>query len=444
MKLDRLFPFIAAGSIVAAGFLVGSNVTFATHDIMNERASAQRLQERIIELSQFGMNAGGGTDRYAYSDADIEGRRYIKGLMEAAGLDVRIDAGGNIIGHRDGTDNGLPVIMFGSHTDSVPDGGNYDGDVGVMTSIEVIEMLNDANLVTRHPLEVIDFSNEEGGLVGSMVLTGKIRAETWDEVSHSGLTLAEGTRRLGGDPDNAAAARYDPADLKAFVELHIEQGGFLHEEGINIGVVEGIVGIHWRDVIIEGIANHGGTTPMDRRNDALVSAAELILAVNRIALETEGRQVATVGRIRAFPGAPNVVPGRVEMSLEIRDLDMAKMESVFEEIELAAQHIAAEHGTPISFRMDETHSEPTLTDPAISALIAESAEGLDLSVKWMPSGAGHDAQDMATITPTGMIFVPSRDGISHSPQEFTAAEDMANGADVLLRTILKIDDSWHH
>lgn len=408
-------------------------------DIDDIRANAARLESRIMHLSQFGKNENGGTDRYAYTQADVDGRAYVIELMKAAGLDVRIDAGANIIGRRAGTDNDLPVIMFGSHTDSVPDGGNYDGDVGVMTSIEAIELLNEAGHTTKHPLEVISFSNEEGGLVGSMVLTGKMRPDAWNEVSQSGLTLAEGTRKLGGDPEHAAHAKYDPKKLKAFVEVHIEQGGFLDEEGINIGVVEGIVGIHWRWVTIEGFANHGGTTPMNKRNDALVSASELVLAINRIALNTPGRQVATVGRIQAFPGAPNVVPGRVEMSLEIRDLDLDKMERVFAMIEDEANKIAEKYQTPISFRMDETHSTPTPTNPAVRKIIANAAESLGLSTKYMPSGAGHDAQDMATITPTGMIFVPSRNGISHSPNEYTTPQDMANGADVLLRTILALD-----
>lgn len=392
-----------------------------------------------MELSKFGKNSTGGTSRVAYSDADIEGRNYIKSLMTKAGLTVRVDEAGNIIGSRAGLDPSLPIIMFGSHTDSVPDGGNYDGDVGVMAAIEVIELLNEAKITTRHPLEVIDFTDEEGGLVGSLSLTGRLKPESLSHVSHSGYTIAEGIDRLGGDHKNLAKAKYSKGDLKAFIEVHIEQGGFLDADGINIGVVEGIVGIHWWDVTIEGFANHAGTTPMDKRQDAMVAAAHLTLAINDVGLNTPGRQVATVGRIKAEPGAPNVIPGKVIMSLEIRDLDLKKMESVFKDIKVRGHDIALKTGTKISYKKIEIASEPAPTDVNIRKIIENGAKELGLSYKYMPSGAGHDAQDMVHIAPTGMIFVPSRAGISHAPKEYTSPQDMANGADVLIKTILNID-----
>ncbi len=409
------------------------------NDLGDVRASAERIEARIAALSEFGKNADGGVDRVAYTDADIGGRAYIVSLMEEAGLAVRIDAGGNIIGRRAGSDPALPVIMFGSHTDSVPGGGNYDGDVGVLSSIEAVELFNEAGIRTRHTLEVIDFSNEEGGLVGSMALTGAIRPATLAVTSQSGLTIADGIDRIGGDQSRIAEAVYAPGDLAAFIEVHIEQGAILDEEGVNIGVVTGIVGIRWWDVTITGFANHAGTTPMDRRRDAMVAAAKLTLAINRAALDTPGRQVATVGRIRAEPGAPNVIPGRVVMSLEIRDLDLAKMDTIFAMVEAAAEAIATETGTTIQFNPIDTDSVPELTDARVQAVIAGAAAELGLSYKLMPSGAGHDAQDIATIAPTGMIFVPSKGGVSHSPKEFTAPRDMANGADVLARAILAID-----
>ena len=360
-------------------------------------------------------------------------------LLGCAGLEGLIAAGGNSIGRRAGADPALPFIMFGSHTDSVPGGGNYDGDVGVLSSIEAVELFNEAGIRTRHTLEVIDFSNEEGGLVGSMALTGKIRPETLAVTSQSGLTIADGIDRIGGDHSRIAEAVYAPGDLAAFIEVHIEQGAILDEEGVNIGVVTGIVGIRWWDVTITGFANHAGTTPMDRRRDAMVAAAKRTLAINRAALDTPGRQVATVGRIRAEPGAPNVIPGRVVMSLEIRDLDLAKMDTIFAMVEAAAEAIATETGTTIQFNPIDTDSVHELTDARVQAVTAGAAAELGLSHKLMPSGAGHDAQDIATIAPTGMIFVPSRGGVSHSPKEFTAPRDMANGADVLARAILAID-----
>lgn len=403
------------------------------------RADADRIQTRIEALSRFGANPEGGVSRVAFSDADIAAREWLVGLMKQAGLEVRIDAAGNVIGRRLGRDKELPPILFGSHIDSVPGGGNYDGDVGVIGAVEVIELLNEHGIETRHPLEVVSFTDEEGGLTGSRAMIGKLTAEAMDVVTHSGLTVREGIRRVGGDPERIETAARTPGDLKAFIELHIEQGAVLDEVGIDIGVVEGIVGIRWWDVTVRGKANHAGTTPMDRRHDALVSAAELVLAVNRIANELDGRQVATVGRIQAFPGAPNVIPGRVEMSLEIRDLDAGRMQQVFERIQAEASGIAEARGTSIDFAQLDVASAPAPTDPAMRAIIESAAGQLGLSTLRMPSGAGHDAQDLARIAPTGMIFVPSVGGISHAPDEFTRPEDMANGASVLLHTVLAVD-----
>jgi len=435
MNLSKFFFFTL---FIILFFGVPTSGHAQTNKVPN--ANPDRIEKRILDLSKFGKNASGGTSRVAYSDSDVLGRNYIKSLMVNAGLKVRVDQAGNIIGRREGLNPSLPIIMFGSHTDSVPDGGNYDGDVGVMTSIEVIEILNLANITTQHPLEVIDFTDEEGGLVGSLSLTGRLKSEALDLKSHSGFTIAEGIDRLGGDHKNLANAKYSKDQLKAFIEVHIEQGGFLDAEGINIGVVEGIVGIHWWDVIIEGFANHAGTTPMDKRQDAMITAAKMILAINDVGLNTPGRQVATVGRIKAEPGAPNVIPGRVIMSLEIRDLDLSKMEIIFEDIKARLLAIAEDTNTKVRFEKIEIASEPAPTDIRIRKIIEASAKKLGLSYKYMPSGAGHDAQDMVHIAPTGMIFVPSRDGISHSPKEYTSPQDMANGADVLVETILNIDN----
>jgi N-carbamoyl-L-amino-acid hydrolase len=207
--------------------------------------------------------------------------------------------------------------MTGSHIDSVPQGGNYDGDVGVLGAIEVAELLGKHAIATRYPFEFVVFTDEEGGTVGSQAMAGRVSPAALDIQSHSGLSIRDGILAVGGDPARIAEARRAPGTLAAFVELHIEQGAILAESGIDIGVVEGIVGIRWWDVTVEGVANHAGTTPMNRRRDALVTAAEFTLAVNRIASTTPGTQVATVGRIQAQPGAPNVIPGRVDMSLEI-------------------------------------------------------------------------------------------------------------------------------
>lgn len=403
------------------------------------RVETQRIVQRIGELAQFGANPQGGVSRVAFSEADIAGRSYIMGLMREAGLEVRIDAAGNVIGRREGSDPDLPAIMTGSHIDSVPGGGNYDGDLGVIGAIEVAQVLHERGIRTRHPLEVVSFTDEEGGLIGSLAMTGRQQPGALDVVSHSGKTIREGIRLVGGDPDHLELARRQPGELAAYIELHIEQGAILYEESINIGVVEGIVGIRWWDVTIEGIANHAGTTPMNRRRDALLSAAELALAVNRVATSLPGRQVATVGRIRAEPGAPNVIPGRVVMSLEIRDLEAEKIQQVFDTIDSEAARIAEARHTPIRFEEIDVAVEPAPTDARMREIIAAAAAKLALTHKLMPSGAGHDAQDMAHIAPTGMIFVPSVAGISHSPEEYTLPEDMANGVNVLLQTVLAVD-----
>jgi len=428
-------------ALVLATMVLTSTSDAQSPDI---RANPDRMEQRIKELSAFGANADGGVDRVAYSEADLGGRAYIRDRMREAGLSVRIDTAGNIIGRREGSVPSLPVIMFGSHIDSVPGGGNYDGDVGVIAAIEVIHLLQENGIRTRHALEVVSFTDEEGGLVGSRAMIGEIGDTALSVVSHSGMTIGEGVRAVGGDPNRLDLAERKSGDIKAFIELHIEQGAFLDEEKIDIGVVEGIVGIRWWDVTIEGFANHAGTTPMNRRWDAMVTAAEYILAVNRVATSMPGGQVATVGRLHAEPGAPNVIPGEVVLSLEIRDLSVAKIQRVFDEIRREGERIADARFTPIRYAEIDVASPPAPTDEQMRRIIAASANDLGLSFKYMSSGAGHDAQDMALITPTGMIFVPSVKGISHSPKEFTSAEDMANGASVLYKTVLAIDSGEMH
>ena len=401
--------------------------------------NGERIQQHITALSKYGANPEGGVSRVAFSDADIAGHKYVNGLMRDAGLNIRTDAAGNMIGRREGSNPKLPAIMIGSHIDSVPSGGNYDGDVGVIGAIEVAQTLQEHGIRLKHPLEVVVFADEEGGTVGSFAMIGQLQPAALELMTHSGKTIRDGIRAIGGDPDNIRKAQRMPVELKAYVELHIEQGAILDETDVDIGVVEGIVGIRWWDVTIEGMANHAGTTPMNRRRDALLSAAEFALAVNRVATSMPGRQVATVGRIRAEPGAPNVIPGKVVLSLEIRDLDAAKMTTVYDAIHAEADRIAQARQTPFTFTQLKVSSEPAPTDPRLQRIISKAASSLNLTSRVMPSGAGHDAQEISHIAPTGMIFVPSVGGISHAPKEFTSQQDMANGANVLLQTVLAID-----
>lgn len=401
------------------------------------RVNGERLNRHLAELAAFG-HTDTGTNRLAYSDADRAGRDYVMGLMRDAGLEVRMDTGANVIGRRDGRERGLLPILLGSHIDSVPDGGNYDGDVGSLGAIECAQTLAESRTVTRHPIEVVVFSNEEGGLVGSKAMVGELGPAELDVTSRSGKTIRDGIRYLGGDPDRLATAGRSRGDVAAYLELHIEQGGTLDEAGINVGVVEGIVGIRDYEVTIEGFANHAGTTPMDRRHDALIAASQLVLAVNRVVTSVPGRQVGTVGRIQAFPGAPNVIPGRVVMTVEIRDLSAEKIDMLARQVVAKGERIATATATTVSFRL-YSENQPALTDARVQGLIARAADGLGLSHRTLPSGAGHDAQDLARIAPAGMVFVPSVGGISHSPREFSRPEDITNGANVLLQTLLAID-----
>jgi len=403
------------------------------------RVNGGRLNQRFVELAQFGRNAEGGMDRFAFSDADVESRPFLKKSMEAAGLEVHVDEAGNIFGRRQGSRPDLPPIVFGSHTDSVANGGMFDGPVGALSAIEVAQVINERKITTLHPLEVVIFTDEEGGLVGSKAVIGELTAGALQQVSHSGKTISEGITALGGNPALLENVVRSAGDIAAYIEIHIEQGRILDSEKVDVGVVEGIVGISWWNVIIEGSANHAGTTPMNLRNDALLSAAELVIAVNRVVTSVPGSQVGTVGKIRAEPGVPNVIPGKVEMSLELRDLSEDKVKALFKSIENEAMVIAEKTGTTISFSPSETSTTPSLTDPRVREAIVGSAKKLELSYKLMPSGAGHDAQSMAQIAPIGMIFIPSVDGVSHSPKEYSRPGDIENGANVLLHTILEID-----
>ena len=402
------------------------------------RVNGRRINDHLTALSKFGANPQGGVSRVAYSEADLQGRAYAISLMKAAGLDVRIDAAGNIVGARPGSEAALKPLLVGSHIDSVPRGGNYDGDVGSLSAIEVAQILRESHITLRHPLEVIVFQNEEGGTVGSQALGEGLSKAQLDVISHSGKTIREGTRLLGGDPDRLAAARREPGSIAGYFELHIEQGSRLEREHIDIGVVEGIVGILDCEVTIEGFANHAGTTPMDQRHDALLSAARFIEKVNQVVTSMPGAQVGTVGWVKAEPGAYNVVPGKVTLGLEVRDLDEQKFVGLFQRIQSEAEALGKLNQTHFRFA-EPIVNHPSLTDKAMRELIDSAARSLGFSTRSMPSGAGQDAQEIARIGPVGMIFVPSIGGISHSPKEFSRPLDIENGANVLLQAVLAFD-----
>jgi len=403
------------------------------------RINAARINGHLTELAKFGANPQGGVSRVAYSDADRDGRAYVMQLMRSAKLDVSMDTAGNIWGRRSGSVPGLKPIIFGSHIDSVPEGGNYDGDVGSLGAIEVVQTFAEQGVTTRHPLEVVVWQNEEGGLYGSHAATGVMTAQELAARSVSGKTIREGITFLGGDPTRLESSRRAKGDAACYFELHIEQGGTLDLEKIPIGIVEGIVSIARWDVTVEGFANHAGTTAMTGRRDALLSASRLVEAVNRIVTSMPGRQVATVGKIQAFPGATNVIPGRVEMTVEVRDLSSDVIQRVGQMIQDEAKKIGERSGTTFSFRTSSTPHAPALSDPAMRGYISAAARQLGLATKLLPSGAGHDAQNLALICPMGMIFIPSIGGISHSPKEYSTPGDIENGVNVLMHAVLAAD-----
>lgn len=401
------------------------------------RVDGDRVNEQLMRLAEFGKSPT-GTRRMAYTDADRQGREYIVRLMQEAGLEVRIDTAGNILGRREGTESGVPAILFGSHIDSVPNGGNYDGDVGVLSSIEAVRTLVSRNQRTRHPLEVVVFQNEEGGLIGSKLMATGLTDQELSRVANSGKTLRDGIGFLGGDVARLDDARRSPGQTLCYLELHIEQGGNLETLGKTIGVVEGIVSLRQVEVTVDGFANHAGTTPMDHRQDAMLAAAQFAVEMNRMVRAMPGRQVATVGRIAVQPGAPNVVPGQVVFSIDYRDLAVATLDRLDEQFHDIARMVEQKTGTRFSFDQSQA-SAPALMNDELKIMIAASADGLGLSTHSLPSGAGHDAQQMAKIAPTAMIFIPSRGGISHSPNEYTSPEDVVHGANTLLQTVLQVD-----
>ena len=430
---------------VAGLAALGATTSVAAQPTLQPRVNAARLRRRLEELSVFGRPAGGtfadGVSRIGYSDADVAARAWLQKQMRDASLAPRIDAAGNILANRPGSDTAAPPILFGSHIDSVRGGGNFDGDVGSIGALDVLQTLIEKNVRARHPLELVIWAAEESnygsGLNGSSMAAGQIEPDAWNRVQ-GGVRKSDALRKIGGDPDRIAEARRAPGSFHAYLELHIEQGGKLDKAGVPIGVVLGIVTIDDYDVTVRGFANHAGTTPMAERKDALVAASQVVQAVREIATSEPGAQVGTVGQMAVSPNAPNVVPGLVKMTVEFRDLSTEKVQRLGERLKKRAAEIAAATGAEIEVQFTSRH-QGAATAPAIRSVIGTVAGRLGLRHMDLPSGAGHDAQMMARLGPIGMIFVPSLAGISHSPRELSRFEDCAQGADVLLGTILELD-----
>ena len=404
----------------------------------NLRIDGDHLLARLAELAAVGSTGDGGCCRLALTDEDRAGRDLVSGWMREAGLEVRVDSIGNFFGYRAGTEDLAPV-MTGSHIDTVRTGGRYDGCFGVLGGIEAIRTLNSAGLRTRRPLVVGVFTNEEGArfapdMLGSLTYVGDLPlAEAYARTSIDGKRLEDELDRIGYR-GAAPLTLYRP---HAHVELHIEQGPILDAEGGTIGAVENVQGISWQEVNISGESNHAGTTPMRLRHDAGYCAAAIGTFLRRLARELGGNQVCTMGAVTLHPNLINVIAARATVTVDLRNTDEAALQEAENRLAAFLLQLGQDEGVLIETRR-LARFEPVIFDAGVAALISRVAARLGHACKPMTSGAGHDAQMLARICPTAMVFVPSVKGISHNPAEHTSPEHLAAGADVLLHTLLEL------
>ena len=408
---------------------------FISLEVIKLKINFERLNNRLQKLSDVGRTPEGGARRLALTDEDKAGRDLVRGWMEELNLEVSIDKIGNIFGVLKGKNNHNPIMM-GSHIDTVGNGGHLDGCLGVLAGLEVIETYIDHNITPRHDLCVAIFTNEEGArfqpdMMGSLVhADGLALKDAYEAASYDGKTLKEELERIGylGDME---CGFINPS---AFIELHIEQGPVLENENIQIGAVENVQGISWTSVTIKGQANHAGTTPMNMRIDAGYAAGLLAVKVRQIAEEIGGVQVSTVGVINPKPNLINVVPAEVQMTVDLRNVKEEKLKRSELLLKTSIDDICKSEGVTIECE-SLARFQPVKFDKKIVDVISETALEMDLTVKKMNSGAGHDAQMMARICPAAMVFVPSKDGISHNPKEHTELNDLKAGAEVLLNVV---------
>jgi N-carbamoyl-L-amino-acid hydrolase len=402
-----------------------------------------RLLADIESLAAIGDTGDGGNCRLALTDEDAGGRELVVGWMRALGLDVRVDRIGNVVATRAGAggegDRDGAAVMTGSHIDTVGTGGRYDGTLGVLAGLEVVRALDGAGVRTRRPVAVAFFTDEEGSrfppdMLGSLVYAGGMRLEdALDVVGIDGAVLGDELERIGWAGDAAVPG---PAP-HAYVELHIEQGPVLEEAGVTIGAVTGVQGISWQELTLTGQSNHAGTTPMRLRRDPVYVAAETIGFVRRLATGLGGHQVGTVGRVELHPDLVNVVAARATLTVDLRNTDGAALAHAERRLLEHVAAAAAAEGCEPAWR-ELARFEPVDFDPAVIDLVESTAERLGHSVMRLPSGAGHDAQMLARVCPTGMVFVPSRGGVSHNPNEFTEPEHLAAGVQVLAEVVAEL------
>jgi N-carbamoyl-L-amino-acid hydrolase len=397
-----------------------------------------RLQADLEELASIGRRPDHGIYRMALTEPHDEAVKWFKGRIEQAGLDLYVDGAANVHGrlHWDGK---TPSVMTGSHIDTVPGAGHLDGALGVVAGLECLRRLRELGVETRRPLEVVSFLDEEGrfgAMPGSQAIAGKLTPEAiLGAKDLDGVRFADALKERGFDPMHALRAARPAGTIDSFVELHIEQGPVLEKRGARVGVVEGISGLFKWNVCLIGVANHAGTTPMDMRQDALGGLAEIADAIPRILEENGGpKSVATIGRVALFPGAPNVVPGRCEFTLDVRDIDGEVLGRLGEAFRRAMSAIARRRSLMFEFEV-LSEIEPVRCDARVMAEIETSIRETGEGIERLPSGAAHDTQQLAAITRVGMIFVQSNAGRSHSPAEWTSWEAIEAGSNALLRTL---------
>jgi beta-ureidopropionase / N-carbamoyl-L-amino-acid hydrolase len=398
----------------------------------------QRLEQSIEDLGRIGATPRGGLTRLALTDEDKRGRDLMVRWMRDAGLRVTVDAMGNIFGERAGSAS-LPPVMMGSHIDSVPTGGKYDGQLGVLCGLEAIRALNTRGIRTRHPVTLAIFTNEEGArfqpaMIASGVMAGKIALEdAYNTRDKDGIRLVDELERIGYLGSEPCVPRL----FRAYLELHIEQGPFLEEEGLAVGVVDGIVGISWSRLTIHGVQDHAGPTPMRIRHDALVAAAEVVTGVRTIAKELGGDLVTTVGNLVVHPNIPNAIPGKITMSIDMRDPRDETLEVARRCLDAVVKAACDREG--VRGELEHYWRVPyTPFAPDVVAAVERAATAVGASFRHILSGAGHDAQYMAAIGPAGMIFVPSHDGRSHCEEEFTPMDDIEHGAATLFLAVVDL------
>jgi allantoate deiminase len=399
------------------------------------------LWRRISELAEIGKHEEGGVARLSFTSKERAAKDLVASYMQEAGLAVREDAAGNLFGRREGRDSRAPAILVGSHVDSVRNGGDFDGPLGVLGGIEVLQTMDEEGVQTERPVEVAAFTDEEGarfslGMIGSRALTGALSQEDLRHEDREGVSIAEAMREAGLNPAAVGEAASSSDSLAAYLELHIEQGKVLEGEDLPVGVVTGIAGPVWLRLFLSGEAGHAGTTPMGARRDALAAAAEVV-GIIEVEAAAAGSTVGTVGQIGARPGGINIIPGRVDLSLDLRDIDEAVRDRVEGRIRARAEEACGRRGIGLEFE-ELQRLPPAPCSEEIRATIAAACEREGIRPFSLPSGAGHDGMHVAGLCPMGMIFVRSRDGISHNPKEWSNREDCEAGCNVLYLTVLDL------